>query len=413
MTSTSTVPAGVSARDGVIVTLGLIGLVSLVVAVASGAEPIVVPATTWPVLVTMVAAVALSMTSIRSLGEGWPDLRRLLVLLTCVAAAYPGLWGLAVMTSAQATHSAAAWATAVLAGVAHLPVIGAFSVVPLLSVRYLGPGSGRSTLVAVIALGVAAAVSFALFFDEYDPLSASAPIASDLGDRVGMTLNLAFLATVLLGPAVALRATWRSAADVAAARRLALVAGSSLAGTLLVMVCGALGSASGLGGVAVLVGMYAALALVVTGCVRSLATTLSAPPPVAATWASDRRLAADEPEARTHRATPSSGGPPGLDAGTEDDPARAAVDAPTSGLATLTRRENEVLQLLADGLSNAGIAARLVLSERTVDAHLRSVFVKLDLPQGPEHNRRVQAVNAFRTGTATSPAAAPPTPTSA
>ena len=411
MTSTSTVNAGVSTRDGVTVAVGLVGTVSLVVAVASGAEPIDVPATSWPVLVAMVAAVAFSMASIRSLGEGWPDLRRLLVLLACVAAAYPGLWGLAVVTSAQAPQSAAAWATAVLAGVAHLPVIGAFSVVPLLSVRYLGPGSGRSTLTAVIVLGVAAAVSFALFFDEFDPLSASAPIASDLGDRVGMTLNLVFLATVLLGPAVALRATWRSASDVAAARRLALVAGSSLAGSLLVMVCGALGSASGLGGVVVLVGMYAALALVVTGCVRSLATTLSAPPPIAATRPVDRRHAADEPE--TDQPPPSYGARPGLGAGTQDDPTRAAVDPPTSGLATLTRRENEVLQLLADGLSNAGIAARLVLSERTVDAHLRSVFVKLDLPQGPEHNRRVQAVNAFRSGTTASPAAASPTATSA
>lgn len=413
MNSTSTVTAGVFARDGVTATVGLIGLASLGVAAASRAEPIAAPATTWPVLVAMVAAVAFSMASIRSLGEGWPDLRRILVLIACVAAAYPGLWGLALVASAQAPHSAVAWATAVLAGVAHLPVIGAFSVVPLLSVRYIGPGSGRSALIGVIALGVAAAVSFALFFDDFDPLSASAPISSELGDRVGMTLNLAFLATVLLGPAVALRATWCSAADVAAARRLALVAGSSLAGTLLVMVCGALGSASGLGGVVVLVGMYAALALVVTGCVRSLATTPSAPPPVAATGAPDRRLAADEPETRTHRATPSSGVPPGPDTGTDHDPARAAVDSPTTGLATLTRRENEVLQLLADGLSNAGIAARLVLSERTVDAHLRSVFVKLDLPQGPEHNRRVQAVNAFRTGTAASPAAAPPTATSA
>ena len=68
----------------------------------------------------------------------------------------------------------------------------------------------------------------------------------------------------------------------------------------------------------------------------------------------------------------------------------------------LTAREREVLALLAEGLSNAGIAARLVVSERTVDAHLRSVFVKLDLPQGSHHNRRVQAGNAYRASVDTS-----------
>ena len=65
-------------------------------------------------------------------------------------------------------------------------------------------------------------------------------------------------------------------------------------------------------------------------------------------------------------------------------------------MAALTARECEILALMAEGLSNAGIAARLVVSDRTVDAHLRSVFTKLDLPQGPHDNRRVHAVNAWR-----------------
>ena len=62
-----------------------------------------------------------------------------------------------------------------------------------------------------------------------------------------------------------------------------------------------------------------------------------------------------------------------------------------SRLSPLTQREREVLRLLAAGLSNAGIAAQLVLSERTIDAHLRSVFDKLDLPGSRHDNRRIQA----------------------
>lgn len=62
-----------------------------------------------------------------------------------------------------------------------------------------------------------------------------------------------------------------------------------------------------------------------------------------------------------------------------------------SRLSALSGREREVLRLLAAGLSNAGIAAELVLSERTVDAHLRSVFGKLELPDSKHDNRRVHA----------------------
>jgi DNA-binding CsgD family transcriptional regulator len=68
-----------------------------------------------------------------------------------------------------------------------------------------------------------------------------------------------------------------------------------------------------------------------------------------------------------------------------------AVTLNGSRLSLLTQREREVLRLLAAGLSNAGIAAQLVLSERTIDAHLRSVFDKLDLPGSRHDNRRIQA----------------------
>lgn len=62
-----------------------------------------------------------------------------------------------------------------------------------------------------------------------------------------------------------------------------------------------------------------------------------------------------------------------------------------AGARGLTTREKEVLALLAEGLSNAAIAARLVMSVRTVDAHLRTIFGKLGLLPDPDENRRVRA----------------------
>ena len=61
----------------------------------------------------------------------------------------------------------------------------------------------------------------------------------------------------------------------------------------------------------------------------------------------------------------------------------------------LTTREREVLGLMAEGLSNSAIAARVFLTERGVEKHITSIFQKLRLPVAAESHRRVLAVVAF------------------
>jgi DNA-binding NarL/FixJ family response regulator len=79
------------------------------------------------------------------------------------------------------------------------------------------------------------------------------------------------------------------------------------------------------------------------------------------------------------------------------DPAvvQALVHSQTApGLARLSEREQEVLRLVAEGHSNTRVAAMLRVSDRTVEAHMRAIFTKLNLPDDGETNRRVLAVLA-------------------
>jgi serine/threonine-protein kinase PknK len=64
-------------------------------------------------------------------------------------------------------------------------------------------------------------------------------------------------------------------------------------------------------------------------------------------------------------------------------------------LDVLSPRERDVLALMAEGGSNSGIAARLFVSEGTVEKHVRSILTKLDLPESATDHRRVLAVLKF------------------
>ena len=70
----------------------------------------------------------------------------------------------------------------------------------------------------------------------------------------------------------------------------------------------------------------------------------------------------------------------------------ANSDDPCSTLASLTRRQLQVLALMAKGHNNAAIARRLVLEEKSVENHINGIFTQLRLKGDPAAHRRVKAV---------------------
>ena len=369
---------------------------SVVVAVVVAAREVVGP---WwassPALVGAAVVAAACLTVLRAGVAAWPAARVLLACLAAAALAVPGWWALAAMASALVPESLTAWLTAVPAMTAHLPLVAAFSLLPLVCLRYLGVGTSRLAAGVVVGLMAATGLAFAVFFDDFPPpLAADAPLSSSAGEGVGAGVHALFLATVLLGPGAALVAAGRD--DSPAGVRLRTVGLASGAGSVLVMACGALVGARETGlpadtaAVVIYVGAFAAVVVAATGTVRALRLPDQGARPahrVLEPTSTGQESAPGADAVEQPLATTASG-----DGGTTDPDVR--TDA-ALGVPPLTAREREVLELLALGLSNAGIAAQLMVSQRTVDAHLRSVFTKLDLPEGPTRNRRVLAAKAF------------------
>ncbi|WP_218129807.1 helix-turn-helix domain-containing protein [Pseudonocardia oroxyli] len=275
------------------------------------------------------------------------------------------------------------------------PIGDAVSVLGLLTLLVLPIRLGRAALTSTgparAQLGLAAAgtacapltVVFCLLL----------AVARNPGAVDPSTGSVAFLVALAGGAAVASTCARLAARSVAPGSLRLVVRALALAVALLVVTgVGTLLTAPGAGLAPTVAALaVAALAVVVVG----------------GAWLGAARfadaLAADSPDDPAPVPAHDSSSGSGSDPRSAHDPAPDPVGdlGPPAGPASpraipgLTPRENAVLELLAAGASNAGIAAQLVVSERTVDAHIRSVFGKLDLAQTPETNRRVQAARTW------------------
>jgi len=81
----------------------------------------------------------------------------------------------------------------------------------------------------------------------------------------------------------------------------------------------------------------------------------------------------------------------------------SAVPDAVAGLDSLTRREREVLALIAAGWSNEGIREALFLSPKTVESHVHSIFLKLGLRRDSQMHSRVLAARAWMSAQASPP----------
>jgi DNA-binding NarL/FixJ family response regulator len=81
----------------------------------------------------------------------------------------------------------------------------------------------------------------------------------------------------------------------------------------------------------------------------------------------------------------------------------SAVPDDVAGLNSLTRREREVLALIAAGWSNEGIREALYLSPKTVESHVHNIFLKLGLRRGSRMHARVLATRAWLGAQSSSP----------